>query len=293
MTFGFGAILFPLLGQLGRITEGWRIGFFTMGGLSVLGGILIWLFFQDPGRGASERELAGLEAEKREAYGIVRLSEIRELLRIPTFVLMLVSRLLSGHLLLFSFGVVYMVDVFNYDTATATLLLSPLILFNTIGNVIGGLISDSINKRSPRVGRILIMQLIQFFFAILAFFGLQFDWGNSWIFAVFFAGLGFLQGLGPGINRPIIMAVTPPEMRATAFALFVSVIEAFGWAIYNLLGGFLSERFGLQPVFLVVLVGLMLANALFIFTIYRPYPRDVEKIHRLLQARHQQLTEAP
>lgn len=133
--------------------------------------------------------------------------------------------------------------------------------------------------------------MIQVFFAIFAFFGLQFDRGSLWGFLPFFVAMGFLQGLGPGINRPIIISVTLPEMRSTAFALFVSVFEALTWALYNLLGGFVGERYGLQPVFLVVLVVLMLVNALFIFTIYRPYPRDVERVSRILKSRQEMLTE--
>ncbi len=57
-----------------------------------------------------------------------------------------------------------------------------------------------------------------------------------------------------------------------------------------MLGGFLGERFGLQPVFLAVLVVLMLVNALFIFTLYKPYPRDVEKVKETLAARQDQLS---
>ena len=286
----FGIIFIPLFGQLATLPEGWRLGFYIAGGMSVLSGILAWLGFKDPGRGAAEPELAAINAEKRESVNLFKWSEVRELFRVPTFTLMLVSRLLSGHLLMISFGVVYMVDVFGFENSQATLLFAPYVLSTVIGNFSGGWFSDRVNRRSPNAGRILVYQLIQVSFAVFAFFGLQFDWGSLWGFAPFFVALGFLQGLGPGFTCPILISVTLPEMRSTAFALFVSVFEALAWAIYNLLGGFLGERFGLQPVFLAVLVVLMLVNALFIFTLYKPYPRDVEKVKETLAARQNQLS---
>lgn len=152
----FGIVLVPLFGQLARVENGWRIGFFIAGGMSVLSGIIVWLAFKDPGRGASEPELAKTTLDKRERVNVFKWSEVSELFRIPTFVLMLISRILSGHLLILSFGVVYMVDVFGFETAQASLLTAPYILSMVLGNFGGGLISDRVNRRAPNKGRILV-----------------------------------------------------------------------------------------------------------------------------------------
>ena len=98
----------------------------------------------------------------------------------------------------------------------------------------------------------------------------------------------FLQGVNPGINRPIVYATVPPMLRGAAFAVMLSIVESIGWAIYNLLAGFLGQKFGLQPVFLWVLVGVMLVNVAVISILYRTYWPDVQKVQAGLQEQLQQ-----
>jgi MFS family permease len=45
-----GLILTPLIGQLARVEDGWRMGLYIMGGISLLSGILILLFVKEPKR---------------------------------------------------------------------------------------------------------------------------------------------------------------------------------------------------------------------------------------------------
>ncbi len=190
---------------------------------------------------------------------------------------MLLSRLLSGHLLLQSFGVIYLVTVFHYTLPQAALIFGPAQIGYVLGSLLGGIFLDQASKASPRYGRVLMLQLAQFFFAVVAFFGTQFNWGVA-IFIAFFFAMFFLQGVNPGINRPIVYAVVPPALRGAAFAVMLSIVESIGWAIYNLLAGFLGQKFGLQPVFLAALIGVMLVNVAVIFVLYRTYWPDVQNL---------------
>ena len=89
---------------------------------------------------------------------------------------------------------------------------------------------------------------------------------------------GACQGLNPPVNRPIVASVVPPELRGQAFAIFLTIFETIGWAVFALGAGRVAASVGIQTVFLWVLVGLMLVNAAVLSTLYVCYPRDVRKV---------------
>jgi hypothetical protein len=83
----------------------------------------------------------------------------------------------------------------------------------------------------------------------------------------------------------VVTAVVPPELRGAAFAVFVSIVESAGFALYTLLGGSLAEEIGLQVVFLWLVVGLMTLNGAFLGLVYRPYARDAINLQTELDRR--------
>ncbi|ASF08212.1 hypothetical protein NBRGN_066_00880 [Nocardia brasiliensis NBRC 14402] len=274
-----GSLLGPLIGQLSRVPEGWRYGFFVWGAITVLTAVLLAVFFTDPAVGASETTAPPTDDNQ------ITWAKVRLMLRIPTFVLMLIQRLISGHLLIASFGIVFLVHTYGFTTAVASIVTLPFgigYLFGTFG---GSLAIDFLQNRLPRTGRIIVLQFAQLGFGVVALVGTQHDWGGIEIFAGFWAVLGFLQGLNPGVNRPIVAAVVPPEMRGAAFALLLSVFEALAYALFNLAAGLLTDVIGLRGVMLWIPGILMLVNAAFCTLLYRTYPRDVERQRALLAER--------
>ncbi|MFE4512719.1 MFS transporter [Kitasatospora sp. NPDC056783] len=280
-----GSALGPLIGQLSGFEDGWRWGFWTIGTLNVLFGLLLLLFFRDPGRGAAEPQLAGRTGTPAAALPTLDRAALLSLLRIRTFAVLVASRLLSGHLLLGSFAVVYLVDVFGFTTAKAAVVLLPLGLGYVLGTALGGFLSDWADRRSPRHGLPAALQGAQIAFAVLAYLGTQIDYGSIGPHALFFLLMGTTQGVNPGINRPMVLAVVPPELRDAAFTVYVSVAEALAWAAFTLGAGLAGEAFGLRPVFLTVLVGLMLANSLLLTLLHRPWSDDVRRLQRELDRR--------
>lgn len=280
-----GAVIAPLLGQLSRVEEGWRYGFFIAGVLNIVFGILIWAFYRDPGTGAAERQLSDMTQEARDRESKVTWSKVRSLLGIRSYVLLLVSRLLSSHLLVGAFGVVLLVDVFGFDNALAATVLAPFGIGYLLGTFTGGQVADRLHARSPLRGRIAFLQVAQVIFAVFAYFGSQIGWNSIVAFLVMFGLMGFAMGLNPGVNRPLVMAVVPPELRGAAFAVYVSVVESLGFALYTLMGGFLAEVIGLQAVFLWLVVGVMTLNGAFLGLVYRPYARDVAAMQAELDRR--------
>ncbi len=276
--------LFAVNAWLAGMESGWRYGFYGAGVMSFVSGILIWKFLEDPGLGAADMSEAEREEARKEEYGLVNWSEVKELFGIRTFVLMLIQRLLSGHLLMISLGVIYMVDVLGFDTASANLMMMPLVLGMLMGIMIFGFVGDWIHVRAPRFGRIGTLQAIQFIYAVLAFIGTQFIYESNVVYGIIFFTMGLFGSANMGVNRPIVASVVRPALRGTAFALFASVFEAIGWAIYNIVAGQLGEVFGLRPVFLVVLVVIMLINTAFITLLYKPYVEDAKALEVQLAA---------
>ncbi|MFJ9522306.1 MFS transporter [Kitasatospora sp. NPDC101801] len=282
-----GSVLGPLIGQLAGFREGWRWGLWGVGALNILVGVVLLLCLRDPGRGAAEHQLADLDHATREARTKIDVATVVSLFRIPSFAILLVSRLLSGHLLLSSFAVVYLVDVFGFTTQRAAVVLMPLGIGYLLGTLAGGFLADWAARRSPRHGLPGVLQGAQISFAVLAFLGTQVHYSGIGAYALLFCLMGIAQGVNPAVNRPMVMAVTPPELRATAFTVYVSVFEAVAWAAFGLGAGFLGQTYGLQPVFLAVLVVLMLVNGAFLTLLHRPYAEDVQRVQRELDLRRQ------
>lgn len=274
-----GSVLGPLIGQLSRVPDGWRYGFFAWGAITVLTAVLLAVFFTDPAVGASE--IAAPTARQAEDSRITW-TKVRQMLRIPTFVLMLIQRLISGHLLIMSFGIVFLVHTYGFTTAVASIVTLPFGIGYLLGTFGGSLATDFLQSRLPRIGRVIVLQFAQLGFGVVAVVGTQHDWGGIEVFAGFWAVLGFMQGLNPGVNRPIVAAVVPPEMRGAAFALLLSVFEALAYALFNLAAGLLTDVIGLRGVMLWIPGILMLVNAAFCTLLYRTYPRDVERQRALV-----------
>ncbi|MFG2525254.1 MFS transporter [Streptomyces sp. NPDC048527] len=288
-----GAVIGPLKGQLAGVDEGWRWGLWGIGGFNILLGIALLIWFRDPGRGASEQQLADLDRTTREAVSKLSWDKAFSLLKIRSLVILLVSRLLSGHLLVGTFGVVFLVDVYDFSTQRASLVILPFGVGYFLGTLLGGFAVDRVSRRNPRSGPVAVLQAAQFVFAVFAYFGTQFRYDSILVFGALFALIGTAQGMNPSINRPMVMAITPPELRGAAFALYASIAEAIAWAGYSLGAGFLADTVGLRVVFLWVLVVLMLVNGLFLTLLYRPYAVDTARVQEELDTRRRDVLADP
>jgi MFS family permease len=277
-----GSVLGPLIGQLSRIPDGWRIGFFVSGGIGVLVTLFVIFGFKDPGVGASEPALRDLTAEQRAEHSKLTWAKIGTLVRIPTFLLMLGQRLISGHLLIGTFGVLFLVQEYGFSTAVAAVVTLPFGIGYLVGTFGGGIVVDALQARHPRYARVAVLQAAQFAFALFALLGTQINWHSIAIFGVFWALMGMMQGINPGVNRPIVMAVVPPELRGAAFALMLSVFEALAFVIYNLSAGFLSDTFGLKAVMFWIPGILMIVNGAYCTLLYFTYPKDVARLQARL-----------
>jgi MFS family permease len=254
----------------------WRYGYFITGGFSLLSGALIWFAFEDPGRGASE---SGMTIEKQRSPA--SLADFTRLFNIPSLVILFFQKILNAGLLVWSFGTVYMVDVFGFTNREALLTTAiPLLFGNIFGNLLGGFLGDRVNQRYPNTGRIALMQVTFFGSAVMSYLCMQIHWGIKSTFYLVFFIWGIFLSFGTGIDRPMVAAVTPPELRSTAFGIWMSSGDALASIIMASLAGWLGQVYGLQPVFLWLVTGGLSLRSLVWFSLYRPYPRDIHRFSR-------------
>lgn len=285
MLYGISAILSsvigPIIGLLSIWESGWRWGFWGVGALLVLTGFLVLVLFREPQVGAADYGAAAQRVE----YVRPKFADSVKLMRVPTFSIMMASRLLSGHLLIGVFGVQFLVTERGFENAVAAIVALPFGIGYFLGTVGGGFVVSAIDRRAGGNGRVVFLQTAQVLFAVIAFFATQFDIGAIGFYAAFWGLMGLAQGLNPGVNRPILMSVMPPELRAQGFVIYLTIFEVIGWAAFTFVAGVLADAFGLQTVFLWILVFLMLVNAAVLGLLYRFYPRDRARVDALIAER--------
>ncbi len=263
--------LTPVIGQLANIQDGWRYGMYIMGGMSILSGILIAIFLKEP-RSQSTKTKADTAIDWKKAVA---------LLNIPTIRLMAVMLLFVTSLVMFSFMVTFMVDVRGFTTADANIIFATFALGMIVSSFLGGLLGDWVERKNPDKGRIMLMQIYLLAFAVLTFLATQIAWSTTGYYVIWFiTGLVFSIGFS-GCVQPMVSNVVPSEMAGTAFALLFALIQGLISALLSLAMGFLADQFGLKAVMLWMISVPYALNAVFWFSFYKTYPKDVAAVKAL------------
>jgi MFS family permease len=271
------SFLGPVLALFTGSPDGWRIAMWVIGGLCLVVAVLMQLLFVDPKVGASEAELVGiLDAEK--AKYKVTWSGVMRLFRIPSFNIMMLSRLLSGHLLISVFGIQFLVTERGFSNAVAALVLVPFGIGYVIATFAGGFIVTWLDRVWTDTGRVVYIMTAQILFAGAAYLGTQFHWGGIGVYGIFWALMGACQGLNPPVNRPIVMAVVVPELRGQAFAIFLTFFQTIGWALFSFGAGAVAKNIGIESAFMIFLVVLMVINGLVLGGLLFTYRQDAQRV---------------
>ena len=154
-----------------------------------------------------------------------------------------------------------------------------IVLAGALGSVVWGIVCDMAGKRYPRARVLSMGVLCLISTAVLgAAFGLPLlgvQLSNQAQFALFALG-GFFATCTAGPSAAIVVNVVHPGFRATGASILGLLQNLFGMAMGPLLGGVLSDAFGLQTALAVTpLFGIAAAWLLVIGS--RTYERDVER----------------
>jgi len=240
-----GIVIFTLaLGMLATPTL-WRWGFFLLGGLSIVSGLLVWFMVQEPVRGAAEPELAGKITAESASHYAVNIINIRAMLKIPT-IWVAIAQGLAGAMpwvVLGLYMITWLINERGMDDQSATVAFATIVIGTAISNVLGGFLGDWADRKNPRYGRVIVGQISVISGIPLTFilFTQTDDWAYWNIVALSFLTALLISWAGKGAKEPMIQAVTPPELRASAFSFIVFIENGFT-AMAAFAAGWLADR---------------------------------------------------
>lgn len=282
----FGSLaLTPLIAQFSRSPEGWRYGLYTMGALSVVSGLAILLWVDDPSAKAKTRRefAAGANSDAEDEAGAqtkpprprLTWADVTSLWRIPTFRLLAGSVLFITSIVMMPFMVTYFVEVRGWATADANFLQGAFTAGWMLSSVFGGFLGDWFERRLGPRGRVVLMQLYLAAFAAFSGLVFQVDLGRGpFAFVVLFC-FGLIGSVGfSGVVLPMVSHIVPGVSRATAFALLFSLLQGMFAGVLSLAAGTLADRFGLQALMLWVVTLPYAINAVYWTLFHRVYPAD-------------------
>ncbi|MCU0484889.1 MAG: MFS transporter [Anaerolineales bacterium] len=284
-TIGVAAslVLTPLIGQLAKWPtpeNGWRIGMYIMGGISVISGLMLMVFLKEPPR----RIVAG-----DPDAGKFKISDIKEIAKIPSFWLMAIMLLFVTSMVFFAFMVTYFVNVRGWETAAAAILYTVFMAGFAVGGFTGGAIGDFFQKKFGDKGRVMFMQIYLASWAVLTFLYTQYDWGKGLVVYIVAFIVGLVGSWGfSGAVLPMVGQIVEPQYAATTFALLFSFIQGAITAIYLLLIKPLVAALGsLDKVFIYMVSAPYAVNAIFWTLFYLTYPKDVARRKARMAAKRQ------
>lgn len=283
-----GIIIFTVGLGLLATPEHWRYGFIILGVASIISGIVILIFVDEPIRGQSEPQMKGkLTQDQADKYRI-KSEDIKKVFAIPTIRVAILQGLAGSMpwVIMGAFLILWLVEDRGLTTQQAPLVFGVMLIGTAISNVLGGYIGDWADHRSPKYGRTFIGQLSVIFGIPLTFYLLTKT--DNWSIPAlvgfcFFIGL-LISWPGKGAKEPMMAAVTPPELRSTAFAMTTFVESGFA-AIVALIFGLIADRLSLQTAMLWTIPVPWILCAILFSGFYFTYPKDREKLVELLKQR--------
>jgi MFS family permease len=260
------ALGYVLGGQIAELAggdgnrEAWRWPFYAV----VLPGIAlgVWaLFMRDPRRGSAAALAAaaaaapfGTASHATPPVRKTRLADYRALFRIRSYVLdcagMTAMTFAIG-------GIAFWMPTYIYeyrlnkaaDLGTVNLIFGGItVVAGFVATLAGGMAGDALRGRFP--GSYFLVSaagLLAGFPMLLGVLWTPFPY--AWAF-VFLAVFCLFFNTGP--SNTILANVTPPSIRATAFALNILIIHALGDAISPPIIGWISDRWNMDAAFLFV-----------------------------------------
>ncbi|KAM5577316.1 hypothetical protein ABKV19_007923 [Rosa sericea] len=232
--------------------DGWRIAFHLVGLISVIVGILVRLFANDPhyveNNGRAKDEMPHTFSE--EVKDLIK--ESKSVIKIPTFQILIAQGVFgsfpwSG----LSFAPLWL-ELIGFSHKETAVLWTIFIIGASLGSLFGGKMGDVLAKPFPNAGRIVLSQISAgsaIPFAALLLLGLPDDPSTGFMhgLVLFFMGW-FTSWNAPATNNPIFAEIVPERSRTSIYALdqsFESILSSFAPPIVGIL---VQHVFGYKPI---------------------------------------------
>ena len=270
----------------------WRWGFITLGLLSMISGLVIWLVVEEPVRGAAEPELEGVITEEKASLYKMEAKDMIAVLKIPT-IWVAIAQGLSGSMpwgVMQLFFITWMVEILKVSESQAVLAFAGIVVGTAISQVMGGFLGDWAESKIQNSGGRLLVSFP--FSAVCRLTWMLFtqtgDWSFGAIVALCFVTALFIGWPGKGAKEPMMQGAVPPELRSTAFAMTTFIESGFA-ALVAIFAGTLADRIGLTSAMIwTVPVPWILCGLLFSL-FYWAYPRDSKILRAQMAERAEEI----
>ena len=270
----------------------WRWGFFVLGGMSMISGLVIWLLVEEPVRGAAEPELEGIITEEAASQYKMQAKDMLAVLKIRT-IWVAIAQGLTGTMpwrVMELFLITWMVEYLGVDEGQAGIAFAGIVVGVGISNIIGGFLGDWAEGLSPKYGRTVVGQFSVFSGVPLTWvlFTQTQDWPFWGIVALCFGTALLIGWAGKGAKEPMMQGAVPPELRSTAFAMTTFIENGFA-ALVAVFAGWLADRIGLTQAMIWTIPVPWIACGLVYSLFYWAYPHDSGNLRSQMAQRAQEI----
>jgi len=155
----------------------------------------------------------------------------------------------------------YLLDERGFTAEQASLSMVLLLVFLSIGYILGGMIGDSLFKRTKR-GRAILGTIVVFTSAILIYLTLNVPFEDVETFIIMSSLTALIIPMASANVGAIIFDVTEPEVRSTARGL-LRVLENSGSALAPLVAGIIADMYSLHLAILWITITWIICGAFF------------------------------
>ncbi|KAI3462060.1 hypothetical protein Pfo_018723 [Paulownia fortunei] len=258
LTGNLGSIIGGLISVLIASTSfmgipGWRIAFHLVGLLSVVIGILVHLFANDPrfvDRDCTVKDQAPHKPIGEEVKDLIK--EAKAVMKVPSFQI-LVAQGVSGSFPWSSLSFAPMwLELMGFSHKTTAIIWTLFNVAGSLGGLFGGKMGDILAKRLPNSGRIILSQISSgsaIPLAAILLLGLPDDPSTAAMHGLVFFIMGlFISWNAPATNNPIFAEIVPERARTSIYALdrsFESILSSFAPPVVGILA---QQVYGYKPL---------------------------------------------
>ncbi|KNA15820.1 hypothetical protein SOVF_094720 [Spinacia oleracea] len=254
---GGGVVATVMAGHEFWGVPGWRVAFIMMASLSMMIGLLVFLFVEDPRKypssDSSDRNALMIGKYNGSSVSIWKesVTAMKSVMKVQTFRVIVLQGLMGSLPWTAMVFFTMWFELIGFDHNSSAGLLSLFAFGTASGALLGGIIADRITRFYPHSGRIICAQFS-------ASMGIPFSWFlltvipqsvNSWFIygtTLFFMGL-IISWNGAAANAPMFAQVVPAKHRTMIYS-FDRAFEGSFSSFAAPLVGILSEKiYGYDP----------------------------------------------
>ena len=260
---------------------GWRAIFYITGSLGVVLAIFIFFNVKDVPRGSGEDELQGIKIGQYKfnwkAVGSIFKKKSLIMVYLQGFFGVFPWNVITFYI----FG--YMGKERGYSDSTTLLIMAPAILLMAAGYPIGGWLGDKLFKRTKR-GRLIVSAIGALGSLIGLWLFMHTANSQMLLFGVLLGITAFVMPFASPNIVSTMYDVTLPEVRSSANAI-ESFLESFGAASAPLIAGAIADATSVGNAIIWICCSTWALCVIFLLGAIYFVPKDIDALHKELEAR--------